>query len=826
MSEWILASSILILLIIFIRCLFRDKIALRVRYALWLVVAVRLLCPFSISQSSLSILNFLEWDMAMTETEDHDRFIEGEGEKEGSGLGTKSDAEEAFWEGEKEGSGPGTISDMEDGGGAFYGISKEESKAEGKRYEGQLKIPTGKSKAGEDNPAAESESNGAGYGNWKAAFIFVWLAGCIAVASAVAVINGNYRRKVYKSRIKYRTNTESVLPVYLSAVTATPCMFGLFRPAVYLPPEVKGDERKLKYVLCHENTHYLHLDHLWAVVRVICVCVHWYNPLVWLAAELSRQDCELACDEKALKLLDREEQIDYGRILLDFSVQGDGLPGGLQLSTAVSGGKRHLKERLLMIVGHPRRPVSAVILTAAMVLVVSAATFTDSVRNQEISEEIPEVEDMDETQNMKGADGSGDRPETGTGEHGVQNTSIVSVDLNDGEDYILKIGGEIVGEDGSYRIGQMDLNRIRGRKEETIQTVRLEDVKVLYTRPLAEIKSDGGDMWACSSAEEALFAKALCTAESLPEYAAEKFQGKENGKTVAELFTGGILVADLNFDGYQDFGLQGRSETGNVPYYCFLWNPSEGQFEPAYRIPNLSVDEEARMLLSETSDGEELQSVKYYRFDENRMLHMVRYTEKNQAPDALFPTLDLTYCEVPYGLPAVDEWDYGTRYGGALAQRFVYWAKEALTELYEWSGTKLDTVCFTMTDFGDICFANTPEDIKASRTFYDRCYGEQAGFRSCIPNMSLSTERVVWYSPVVQWRVPENLKQMTDEEVVLWYFARSAVAEGETMAAIERSNVGSYIIKTEVGNYYEMALEASTREVHDIYGPYDDYPDH
>lgn len=128
MSEWILASSILILLIIFIRCLFRDKIALRVRYALWLVVAVRLLCPFSISQSSLSILNFLEWDMAMTETEDHDRFIEGEGEKEGSGLGTKSDAEEAFWEGEKEGSGPGTISDMETGEARFTEFRRRKAK--------------------------------------------------------------------------------------------------------------------------------------------------------------------------------------------------------------------------------------------------------------------------------------------------------------------------------------------------------------------------------------------------------------------------------------------------------------------------------------------------------------------------------------------------------------------------------------------------------------------------------------------------------------------------------------------------------------------------
>ena len=47
------------------------------------------------------------------------------------------------------------------------------------------------------------------------------------------------------------------------------------------------------------------------------------------------------------------------------------------------------------------------------------------------------------------------------------------------------------------------------------------------------------------------------------------------------------------------------------------------------------------------------------------------------SPDAVFPTLDLTYCEPYYALPAVDEWDYGTRYGGALTERFVYWAKEA-----------------------------------------------------------------------------------------------------------------------------------------------------
>ena len=59
MSEWVITSSILILLVIGIRACFRNKIALWARYALWLVVALRLLVPLSFSESSFSVLNFL-----------------------------------------------------------------------------------------------------------------------------------------------------------------------------------------------------------------------------------------------------------------------------------------------------------------------------------------------------------------------------------------------------------------------------------------------------------------------------------------------------------------------------------------------------------------------------------------------------------------------------------------------------------------------------------------------------------------------------------------------------------------------------------------------
>ena len=180
----------------------------------------------------------------------------------------------------------------------------------------------------------------------------------------------------------------------------------------------------------------------------------------------------------------------------------------------------------------------------------------------------------------------------------------------------------------------------------------------------------------------------------------------------------------------------------------------------------------------------------------------------------------------------MDEWDYGTRYGGALTERFVYWAKEALTELYEWSGTKIDKACFTVTRFGDFCFANTPEELQSSLIYYDRVYGEDAGFESCVKQMGVATERTVWFSPVIQWNKPENLDGMTDHELAEWYFERAPLAEGEKLVSVEGIGEGigydTYSILNilaESGNFYQIYLNGATREMSAMYGPYEERPD-
>ena len=411
---------------------------------------------------------------------------------------------------------------------------------------------------------------------------------------------------------------------------------------------------------------------------------------------------------------------------------------------------------------------------------------------------------------------------------------MCSSDLEEmpGEEHLLKIIGQAVPGSGQYRIDQIALNRVQGRREEPLQTIRPEDVRVLYTRALEDIRGGAGQMYSFTSEEEPLYAKPLCRAEDLPAHELGKFLADENGQIYADALDGGLVVTDLNFDGYEDFYLQGGTGTVNIPYYCYLWNPQGERFEPGYMIPNVEVDSEAQLIKSATDDGNGQHSVKYYRFDEANILHMVRYVEENQSPDAVFPTLDLTYCEPYYALPAVDEWDYGTRYGGALTERFVYWAKEALTELYEWSGTKIDKACFTVTRFGDFCFANTPEELQSSLIYYDRVYGEDAGFESCVKQMGVATERTVWFSPVIQWNKPENLDGMTDHELAEWYFERAPLAEGEKLVSVEGIGEGigydTYSILNilaESGNFYQIYLNGATREMSAMYGPYEERPD-
>ena len=197
----------------------------------------------------------------------------------------------------------------------------------------------------------------------------IWLIGVAVVIAIFVWSNLRFSAALRRSRGKKLGDSLSLIPVYVSAAVETPCLFGFFSPTIYVTPDCAENEQRLRHVLAHENTHYRHGDNVWAILRCAALALHWYNPLVWWAALMSKRDAELACDEGALRRLGEAERTDYGRTLIGLTC-ASGDFGSLALTaTTMTGSKKSIKERITFIAQKPKMALytlAAVILVAAV----------------------------------------------------------------------------------------------------------------------------------------------------------------------------------------------------------------------------------------------------------------------------------------------------------------------------------------------------------------------------------------------------------------------------------------------------------------------------
>ena len=166
-------------------------------------------------------------------------------------------------------------------------------------------------------------------------------------------------------------------PVYLvEEGLVSPCLFGLFRPAVYLTPAAMESGEGLRHVLAHEETHGRHGDPLWSLLRSVCLAVYWFDPLVWWAAAAAREDCELACDESALRRLGEAERIPYGQTLLRLIPLQRSAGHVMLTATTMTSDKKRMKERIMRISENLKMKTAALCAALAVTAAVCAVTFT------------------------------------------------------------------------------------------------------------------------------------------------------------------------------------------------------------------------------------------------------------------------------------------------------------------------------------------------------------------------------------------------------------------------------------------------------------------
>lgn len=336
MAEWFVSSAVLAALLIGAHYLLRGKISARLQYTLWLVLLVRLLLPLSVGKTALSVANLLPEaePIAVMQTE------------------------------------PAAAPPAQAASTPEPAAPAAPVQTPAQPVQRPASMPA-QAETGSAEPEKSAQKPAVSV--WKI-FMLVWASGAALLGLWFLFCNLRYGRQLRAGVLRAIAPKEGRPAVRLTQTALSPCLFGLFPPAIYVTMDCAQDEQLLHHCAEHEYTYYLHRDHIWAVLRGVCLALHWFDPLVWWAAALSRTDAELFCDEDTVRRLGEDARADYGRSLIRMTCRERVDP--LSAATTMSGRGGQLKTRIVSITKHPKTAIPVLILVLLLCAAAVGCTMT------------------------------------------------------------------------------------------------------------------------------------------------------------------------------------------------------------------------------------------------------------------------------------------------------------------------------------------------------------------------------------------------------------------------------------------------------------------
>lgn len=454
MTEWFVSSAVLAALLIGAHYLLRGKISARLQYALWLVLLVRLLLPLSIGKTAVSVANLLP------------------------------EAEPAaVIQAEPAAAPPAQAASTPEPAAPAAPVQTPAQPVQ--------RPASTPAQAGTDSAEPEKSAQKPAVSVCKI-FMLVWASGAALLGLWFLFCNLRYGRQLRAGVLRAIAPKEGRPAVRLTQTALSPCLFGLFPPTIYVTMDCAQDEQLLHHCAEHEYTHYLHRDHIWAVLRGVCLALHWFNPLVWWAAALSRTDAELFCDEDTVRRLGEDARADYGRSLIRMTCRERVDP--LSAATTMSGRGGQLKTRIISITKHPKTAIPVLILVLLLCAAAVGCTMTgakDAAPAQQTSEKTEDTPGESEAQ-----EATREEPEAAVEFTTTQDTVTLSVPA--------RYENEITADD-SFMIeapetGEHDLDDVLFSFYDKSQAA--EDrlglvwaIRAFQFEDPAELVKDGADRW-------------------------------------------------------------------------------------------------------------------------------------------------------------------------------------------------------------------------------------------------------------------------------------------------------------------------------------------
>lgn len=353
-----LQSCVLILIVLIARQILKKDPRVFC-YSLWAVVGLRLLCPVLLESS---------WSMWPDSEKFFAVFYESEEEKEPGNLPENvTDAS---------GQVNGDFSEHPDNAelwtdlGNSSELSENQEKTEGNFTDASMQETSVKNEEIVLNGLQEQQTEpiiGSSF-TWQTLSVLVYLSGVVLFAGWCLIRYGLMCRKL---RTAVRKNGN----IWMCDRVQSPFVIGILCPKIILPYGLS--EKEEYYIVQHETVHIRHFDFVARLLSMVCLCIHWWNPFVWLAVYKANQDMEMFCDETVLSAAEAAKRKDYAEVLLNFAVHQS------SISFDLAFGKSNTELRIRNILGKKKknRLVAGVVVTAAVLC--SVACFMQPERKPE-----------------------------------------------------------------------------------------------------------------------------------------------------------------------------------------------------------------------------------------------------------------------------------------------------------------------------------------------------------------------------------------------------------------------------------------------------------
>ena len=240
------------------------------------------------------------------------------------------------------------------------------------------------------NGTAESAADAAGI----RPMLLVWLVCAMLFAAYFVIGYACMVRRFRGTRLALQPSIDALLDrfrfsrdprICVSNSRRAPLTFGVFRPTVLLPEDLPVGDSQFQLVLAHELAHIRRRDCLRKLLLTVCLCLHWWNPLVWMMVWLANRDMELACDEAVLRALGPDCKKAYALTLLDMAQRK---PKSAPLCSGFA--RSSAEERIRAILSFKRIP-AWVGICVSVLFVLTASVFTTQAASPSA---IPEMESV------------------------------------------------------------------------------------------------------------------------------------------------------------------------------------------------------------------------------------------------------------------------------------------------------------------------------------------------------------------------------------------------------------------------------------------------